>query len=257
MPRIAITRQVSTSLEQCALTFLEREPIDVGLAARQHAGYEAALRESGVTVEHQNELARYPDAVFVEDTALVLDEIAVITRPGEPTRRGETEHIAPIIARYRPLATIESPAKLEGGDIVRLGKRLFVGLSSRSSQAGADQLRVIVEPFGYTVDAIHLEGALHLKSAVSALDGDTILAHPAWVDTARFGTNRVIAVAPGEPMGGNVLAIDGTVIVSDAYPRTREQIERAGFVTKAVTVTELHKAEAGVTCMSLVFKDAG
>src|SRR5688500_5562758 len=248
MPRIAITRQVSTSLEQCALTFLEREPIDVRLAARQHAGYEAALRESGVTVEHQNELPRYPDAVFVEDTALVLDEIAVITRPGEPTRRGETEHIAPILARYRPLATIESPATLEGGDIVRLGKRLFVGLSSRSNQAGANQLRAIVEPFGYTVDTVQLEGALHLKSAVSALDRVTILANPNWVDTNKFGAGRVLAIPPEEPLAANVLAINGTVIVSDAYPRTRELLEHAGFVTRAVTVTELHKAEAGVTC---------
>lgn len=254
MTAIAVTRQVSTRLDQCALTFLERAPIDVRLATRQHAGYEAVLRALGLTVEHQDELAEHPDAVFVEDTALVLDEVAIVTRPGEPTRRGETAHIAPVLARYRPLAIIEAPATLEGGDIVRLGKRLFVGLSSRSNQAGADQLRDIVEPFGYTVNAVQLGGALHLKSAVSALDRTTILANPEWVDTARFGASRVLAVAPDEPLAANVLAIDSVVIVSDAYPRTRELLERAGFVTREVTVTELHKAEAGVTCMSLIVR---
>ncbi len=253
MSKTAITRQVSRHLDQCALTFLTREPIAVGLAAKQHAGYEAVLRELGVMVEHQRELVTYPDSVFVEDTALVLDEVAVITRPGEPSRRGETDHIAPILARYRPLADIDAPGTLEGGDIVRLGKRLFVGLSSRSNAAGAEQLRAIVKPFGYTVDTVHLEDALHLKSAVSVLNSDTILANPAWVETSKFGARRVLTVAQDEPLGGNVLAIDEMLIVSDAYPRTRELLERSGFATRAVQVTELHKAEAGVTCMSLVF----
>ena len=254
MTAIAITRQVSTRLDECALTFLERAPIDVGLAARQHAGYEAALRELGLKVEHQEELTEHPDAVFVEDTALVLDEVAIVTRPGEPTRRGETAHIAPVLARYRPVAIIEEPATLEGGDIVRLGKRLFVGLSSRSNQAGADQLRDIVARFGYTVETVHLEGALHLKSAVSALDHETILVNSEWVDTDRFDAKRIVPVPKDEPLAANALAINGIVIVSDAYPRTRERLERAGFLTKAVTVTELHKAEAGVTCMSLILR---
>src|SRR5688572_22145800 len=154
MPNTAITRAVSARLAECALTFLDRQPIDVRLAAHQHAGYEDALLALGLTVEAQPALDDYPDCVFVEDTALVLDDIAVITRPGEPTRRGEAEHSAFALARHRPLAFIEAPATLEGGDIVRLGRRLFVGLSSRSNPAGVDQLRAILAPHGFTVDAI-------------------------------------------------------------------------------------------------------
>jgi dimethylargininase len=253
MAKTAITRQVSSTLDRCALTFLQPQPINVALAIRQHAGYENSLRDLGLNVQPQRALDRYPDAVFVEDTAVVLPELAIITRPGEPTRRGETEHIAPVLSRYRPLAQITAPATLEGGDIVRLRKRLFVGLSSRSNQEGVTQLIELVKPFGYRVDAIQLNGALHLKSAVTALDDDTILANAAWVDAARFDTPNVLRVPADEPLAANVLSIDGHVIVSDAYPRTRELLYESGFQTFPVTVTELHKAEAGVTCMSLVF----
>ena len=251
--RMAVTRGVPRSLVDCELTHFQREPINVKLAGHQHDTYEATLLDMGFVVERQPPLDDLPDSVFVEDTALVLDDIAVITRMGVSSRRAESPHTTRILANYRRLAFINAPGTLEGGDIVVLGKRVFVGLSTRTNQQGVDQLRTILKPFGYTVDALAVHGALHLKSAVTAIAPDTVLANPEWVDGNALGAERLLTVPASEPWGANVLAGNGELLVSANYPETRDLLESAGFRTYTVNVSELHKAESGVTCMSLLF----
>jgi dimethylargininase len=251
--RLAITRGVPRSLVDCELTHLQRDSIDVRLAVHQHDTYEATLLDMGLVVERQPTLDALPDSVFVEDTALVLDDIAVITRMGVRSRRPESPHTTLILANYRRLAFINAPGTLEGGDIVVLGKRIFVGLSTRTNQQGVDQLRTILKPFGYTVDALAVHGALHLKSAVTAVAPDTVLANPEWVDASSMGAARLLTVPASEPWGANVLASNGELLVSATFPETRALLERQGFHTYSVNVSELHKAECGVTCMSLLF----
>lgn len=251
---IAITRAVSSTLGECELTHLERVPIDVERARQQHAAYESVLSEAGIRVEQQPPLPEHPDAVFVEDTAIVLDELAIITRPGVESRRGETAHISPVLAVHRKLVHIQAPGTLEGGDVLRLGKRLLVGRTRRTNQHGIEQLAAAVQPHGYSVEAIEIEDALHLKSACAALDHDTVLANPGWIDTSALRAARVLCVAPSEPAAANVLALNGTIVVSASFPQTRAMLERVGYATEEVDVSELHKAEAGLTCMSLLIR---
>jgi dimethylargininase len=252
---IAITRGVSPNLNRCELTHQARVPIDLTRAREQHAAYELMLRAAKVRVESQPPLEQHPDSVFVEDTAIVLDELAIITRPGVASRRGETDHIAPVLERYRPLVHINAPGTLEGGDVLRLGKRLLVGETLRTNKHGIEQLSAAVGPYGYTVEAIQVDHALHLKSACAALDEDTVLANPAWIDIGVLDVKRVLCVSPNEPAAANILKIEDTIVVSAAYPETTAMLKRAGYNTKSIVVSELHKAEAGLTCMSLLITD--
>jgi dimethylargininase len=253
MRMIAITRGVSPRINECELTHQERVSIDVELARQQHAAYEATLRELGVTVESQPALEAFPDSVFIEDTAIVLEQVAVITRPGVASRRGETEHTARVLQHHRELVYIEEPGTLEGGDVVRLGDRILVGLSQRTNREGVIQLAALVGPYGYTVEIVPVKGALHLKSACACLAHDLVIANPEWVELDLLGPARVLEVNPQEPGAANVLNVHETVMVSDVYPETRAVLEKAGFRTRVVGVSELHKAEAGLTCMSLLF----
>ena len=252
MPSIAITRRVGASLQSCELTFQEREPIDVPLAAMQHEAYEVALHGLGLHVESLPPLDHLPDSVFIEDTALVLDEVAILTRPGVASRRPEIPHTTSALAHHRRLAFIDAPGTLEGGDILRLGKRLLVGLTSRTNENGVAQLRAIVEPLGYSVSLFAIGDALHLKSVCTRLDDQTMLANPKWIDVDKLGVQRVIEVKGDEPLGANVLALRDRIIVSAAFPGTRTVLEKAGYKTVPIDVSELHKAEGALTCLSLL-----
>lgn len=252
MPQLAITRQVGAGLEGCVLTHIEREPIDVPLAIMQHDAFEVALHGIGLQLESLPPLDHLPDSVFIEDTAIVLDEVAIITRPGVASRRPELRHTTQALAHHRRLVFIDAPGTIEGGDVLRLGKRLLVGITRRTNEAGVNQLRSIVEPLGYKVDALPIEGALHLKSACTRIDDDTLLANPQWIDITTLGVSRVISVASAEPLAANVLALDQRVIVSASFPNTRKVLEAAGFKTIPIDVSELHKAEGGLTCLSLI-----
>ena len=250
--RIALTRAVPQSLERCELTHLARRPIDVALAVSQHAAYEDALRAAGCTVVRIPPEPDRPDSVFVEDTAVVLDEVAVITRPGAPSRRGETASTAAALGAYRRLVTIEAPGTLDGGDVLRIGRRLFAGRSARTNEAGIAQLAAFLAPFGYRVEGLALTGCLHLKSAVTAIDAETIVLNPAWVDASRLGAQRAIEVDLAEPLAANILAIGRSVLVNASAPRTAERIRAAGFEVVPVDQSELAKAESGLTCCSLI-----
>jgi dimethylargininase len=251
---IAITRQISPRFNQCELTHLDRQPIDLDLARTQHHQYEAALRELGCEVISLPPEPDLPDSVFVEDVALVFDEAAVITRPGADSRKPETASVARALSPYRALFTVEAPGTLDGGDVLRVGQTVTVGFSSRSNRSGVEQLRGFLAPYGYTVKGVEVTGCLHLKSAVTQVSKDTLLINPAWVDRSVFGAMRFIAVDGSEPSAANAVWIEDSVIYPSSFPATQQRLEEAGLHVKIVDATEVAKAEGAVTCCSLIFR---
>ena len=253
MNRIAITRKISPNINACELTHVSRDPIDLEAARVQHEAYESLLAELGCRVRSLPAEPDLPDSVFVEDTAVVLDEAAVITRPGAASRRPETDSIARALQKDRELLFLEAPGTLDGGDVLLMGKTLFVGLSSRSNQAGIEQLRELLAPFGYRVLETKVEGCLHLKTAATLCAPDTVLLNPDWLDSELFGAMRIIEVDPQEPFAANVLLVNRTVVAASSFPRTRQRLEDAGLAVAALDLSELAKAEGAVTCCSLVY----
>lgn len=251
---IAITRQISPRFNECELTHLDRQPIDLDLARAQHRQYEAALRELGCEVISLPPEPDWPDSVFVEDVALVFDEVAVITRPGADSRKPEAESIARALQPYRPLRTIAAPGTLDGGDVLCVGRTVYVGLSSRSNLAAVEQLQGFLTPFGYTVKGVEVTGCLHLKSAVTQVSEDTLLINPAWVDRAIFGEMKFVEVAEAEPSAANAVWIAGAAIYPAGFPGTQRRLEEQGVPLKIVEATEVAKAEGAVTCCSLIFR---
>jgi dimethylargininase len=249
---ITFLREVSPSLVRCELSFLERAPIDPERARQQHAHYAAELADLGCSLEWLDPLPSNADAVFVEDTAVVLPEVAVITRPGVASRRNEVESVAASLATHRPLRRIVAPGCLEGGDVVRIGRNLYVGASGRSNAAGIEQLAQALAPFGYRVQGVAMRDCLHLKSACTFIAPDILVVNPAWVDPRVFDARTLVEVAEGEAFAANTLTVQGVTLLSAAFPRTERRLNDAGVTTRALDVSELQKAEAALTCMSLM-----
>jgi dimethylargininase len=249
---VALTRAISPAMAECELTHLHRETIDLDLAAAQHAGYEAALAALGFTILRLEAQPDLPDSVFVEDAALVLDELAIITRPGAPARRPETRSIAEALASFRRLAHITPPGTLDGGDVLRLGSRLFVGQSGRTNDDGIRQLSAAVEPLGYTVTAVPVNGCLHLKSAVTQVAADTLLINPRCIPATAFGACRLIEVDPREPHGANALLAAESVLYAASCPATAMRLKAHGIDVRLLDISEVSKAEGAVTCCSLL-----
>ncbi|MBI5564160.1 MAG: dimethylargininase [Chloroflexi bacterium] len=263
---IAITRDISPNFNQCELTHLDRAPIDVALAQRQHHQYQAALCALGCEVIALPAEPDLPDSVFVEDVAIVLDEVAIITRPGADSRKPEARLIAEALKPYRELRYIGAPGTVDGGDVLRVGKTLYVGLSSRSNQAAIDQMQLHLASFGYSVQGVQVTGCLHLKSAVTQVAVDTLLINPQWVDAAYFKGLRLIEVDPGEPGAANAVWADradradqndGGVIYPSNYPKTQRRLIEHGVPLIVVDSSEVQKAEGAVTCCSLIFQKSG
>ena len=252
----AIVRQPAASIVNCELTYMERTPISHAGALSEHATYTAVLHSAGVEMIVLPPLEAYPDSVFTEDVAVVLDEIAILTRPGADSRRAEPESIAPTLGRYRSLRAITAPGTLEGGDVLRIGKRLFVGQSTRTNAEGLAQLRGFAARYGYTVTPVTVPGALHLKTAATALDANTLIANVDWLDLAPFDGMQILAVPPEEPWGANVLAVGDARLVNAACPRTLDLVAQAGYAVMPVALDEFAKAEAGLTCLSVIFRSA-
>ena len=248
----AITREVSPTIGQCKLTHIDRVAIDVDLARSQHAEYRQLLTELGCAVIHLPAEPDFPDSVFVEDTAVVLDELAVLTRPGAESRHGEIDSIARELAPHRSLAELTAPAMLDGGDVLCVDKTIWIGLSSRTTQEGIEQFERLVAPHGYAVRSIKVHQALHLKSVVTAVSDDTLLVNPDWID-ADFDGYRTIPVDPSEAFAANALRVGERVAVSTSYPRTAERLGNAGIHHHSVASSELAKAEGALTCCSLIF----
>ena len=252
----AITRAVSPEINHCELGYLPRQEIDVAQAMEQHRKYQDCLRELGAAVISLPAEPGLPDCMFVEDPAVVVNELAVMTRMGAESRRKEAESLAAALARFRPLEWLRAPATLEGGDVLRAGATLFVGLSARTNQAGIDQLTKILGPLGYSVRGVSVRGCLHLKSGCCALGDQRILANRQWIDTAAFGSFDIVDVPPEEPGAANVLTIGDTALVPAAYPRTARLLERLGWKVRQLDISELMKAEAGLTCSSILLETA-
>jgi dimethylargininase len=252
---IALTRPVPASIASCQLTHLARVPIDLAHARMQHAEYERALARAGCDIRQLPAADDDPDSVFVEDTAVVLDEIAIITRPGAESRRGETPAVADAIRPYRQLELLSAPATLDGGDVLRLGRMLYVGVGARTNAAGVAQFAEIVKRHGYDVTTVDVGRCLHLKSAVTEAATDVVIINPQWVDAALFKGLHTIDVDPSEPFAANVLRLGPTVLCASRYERTNSRLFAAGLEVQTVDVSELAKAEGGVTCCSVIFKN--
>jgi dimethylargininase len=249
---IAFTRDISPALARCELTHVERTPIDLVRAHAQHRAYEQALQSLGCEVTRLPADDDMPDSVFIEDTAVVLPDLAVVTRPGAESRRRECDTVADALAAVRPLVLMTPPATLDGGDVLVADRTVFVGRSTRTNDAGIEQLREAVTPFGYTIVVVQPRGCLHLKSAVTMVDSKTLLLNPAWVTSDAFRAFSCISVDPSEAGAANVVSIGGRLICAAAYPRTTELLSRAGNVVTVVEVDELAKAEGALTCCSLL-----
>lgn len=250
---IAVTREVSTALARCELSYLPRTPVDLGLARRQHRAYREALASLGCHVIALPELPELADAVFVEDTAVVLDELAVLTRPGAESRRAETEPMGRVLAEYRALAAIEAPGTLDGGDVLHVGHTLYVGHSARSNREGISQLEALVAPYAYKVVPVETRGCLHLKTAVTQVAPGLLLLNPAWVDSRAFRDADIVQVDPAEVHAANALWLPGGVIYPRSFPRTRERLAARRVPVVSVDMSETEKAEGGVTCCSVIF----
>lgn len=253
MKTIAITRKPSPLLERGERTHIGRDPIDFARALAQHDAYRAALEELGAAVTRLDDADEFPDGVFVEDTALVLDEAAILMRPGAESRRGEVRGIGVELEKYRQLFVLVAPATIDGGDIVVAGKQIFVGYSERTNAAGMASLAHAAQRFGYRVSGVRMHGCLHLKSGCTALPDGRLLINRAWIDETDVAGFDLVDVPAAEPWGGDVAFMGETVIAAAAYPRTIENLEGHGYAVKPVEVSEFAKAEGGVTCMSLLF----
>jgi dimethylargininase len=249
----AITRAVSPSLGQCELTFVERQPIDIAKAQQQHTAYEHLLAKLGIHVHSLAAEPSLPDSMFVEDPVIVLDELAVIFPLGTKSRQPEAESLAKALAPFRKLAHITAPAAIEGGDVLRIDRTLYVGQTTRTNAEGVRQLAGILAPYQYRIVPVPVTGCLHLKSAVTYIGRNTLLANRSWCDPAPFINFRWIDVDPSEPHAANALAISDTVIFPASFPKTRTRIESAGFHVTSLDISELQKAESGLTCSSLIF----
>ena len=249
---VAIVRDVSDALADCELSFVERHAIDLGRAREQHAAYVTALESTGCEVRVAPPLPTMADAVFVEDTVVVVDELAVLTRPGAESRRGEVASMAETLRPLRPLAWIEAPGTIDGGDVLRIWRKLYVGRSARSNDSGIEQLRALLAPHGYSVEGVRTRECLHLKSAVTAIADDTVLVNPRWLVDDPFDQYRRIEIDSTEEHAANALRAGSAVLYPASFPRTAARMRDAGIDLRLLDLSELQKAEGATTCCSVL-----
>jgi len=253
--RLAITRDVSPRFNECELTHIDRTPIDVQIAQSQHHGYVQALKDLGYAVLELPAEVDLPDSVFVEDTAVILPDVALITNPGADSRKPETLSITQALRPYRELVFIESPGTIDGGDVLVLGKNIYVGLSTRSNQSAIDQMNEKLGKYGYKTQGVAMHDCLHLKTAVTRVDEKTLLINRKWVDVENFEGFDLIDVDTSEPFGANCLPVGEAIIFPVAFPKTSTKLMELGYKIKPVVVDELAKAEGAVTCCSLIVEN--
>lgn len=251
---IALTHVVSPHIDRCELSFRDRSPINYDRAVRQHENYCGLLKDCGLEVIELSVNRSYPDATFIEDTAVVLKEIAVTASMGVESRRGEVRGVESVLANYRDITHIEAPATLEGGDVFRIQERIFVGISPRTNLAGFNSLETILAPFGYQVIPLTVNGCLHLKSACIAIDDDTLLVNPSWLDLQPVKDFRIVPIPEDEPYAVNALRINSTIYMHSGFPKTTKLLQSLGYSVKTIDISELIKAEAGMTCSSIIFE---
>jgi len=253
--RLAITRAVSPRFNECEITHIDRTLIDVNIAQLQHHDYVQAIKEMGYAVLELPAEQDLPDSVFVEDTAVVLPEVALITKPGADSRKPETESMAEALRPYRELLFIELPGSLDGGDVLVLGKKIYVGLSTRSNIEAVQQMNQLLGKYGYKTQGVETQDCLHLKTAVTRVDDHTLLINPKWVDVENFEGFDLIKVDESEPFAANCLPLEDAIIFPVAFPKTEAKLTTRGYKIKPVVVDELAKAEGAVTCCSLIVEN--
>jgi dimethylargininase len=251
---VALTHLPSFDMAACLRQDAGGPAIDGDVALRQHAAYRQMLAACGATVYALNANRRLPDCVFIEDTAIVLDEVAILCSMGHASRRKEPAGIEPELRRYRDVERIDLPATIDGGDVLRVGRRLIVGLSGRTSAAAADSLATIAARFGYRVDPVHVTGCLHLKSACTALPDGRLLANRSWFDAKALRHCEIIPVPENEPDAANVALVGETVCAAAGHPQTAELIRSLGFRVETTDLSEFAKADGCATCLSLLFE---
>ena len=245
---IALTNAVSAKL-------VDLYPaVDHAVALQQHERYCEALQRHGAQLRRLSVNAEHGDGCFIEDNAVVVDEVAILATMGASHRRHEPRAMAPVLAEYRPIAYVADHARIEGGDVLRVDRDIFVGRSARTNQRGVDALRDILEPLGYRVTGVDVADGLHLKTACTALDASTLLAHRAWLDMAPFQRFDVIDVHPDEPTAANVLRIGDAIVMHEGCPRTIERVRERFPHAQTVDISEFARADGGLTCLSLMFE---
>ncbi len=253
MPKpIAIVRKPSTSMGECLLTHMQRESIDHDLALRQHAAYREALARVGCEVVEIEPANDCPDAVFVEDPVVVVDELGVIARPATDSRRRERSSMEAALKPYRELAHITPPATIEGGDVIRVGKTLFVGRGTRTNDAGVAQLRSNIGPLGYSVIPVPVTGCLHLKTGACSIGKNRVLVNADWVDTSAFTGVELIPVSGDEPWSANGVLVGESIVVPAGAPKTNAILRGLGLEVHEVGLSEMQKAEGSATCLCVL-----
>lgn len=254
MNTYALLRAPAPQLMDGERTFIDREPIQFSVAQMQHEAYAAALLVLGISVEVLAPLPELPDSVFVEDTAVILDEIAILGQMGAASRKAEVEAMAPTLGRFRDVVSLPPPASLEGGDVIVVGKKILVGQSRRTNPAGIQALKAATAPWGYQVIAVPVHGCLHLKTACTALPDLRLLLNPRWVDVSPLSDFACCLTPQHEPWAACQLSVHDHVILDSCHEATIEMLHREDYNVLPVDLSEFAKAEAGPTCMSLVFQ---
>jgi dimethylargininase len=246
----AVVRAPSSRLAEGIVTHIGRTPVDLGLARVQHAGYAGALAAAGWTIEQAPAADDCPDSVFIEDTVVVCEDLAVLSRPGAPERRAEVAGVAGMTGSLGlRTARIEEPGTLDGGDVLQVGRTVYVGRGGRTNGAGIRQLRALLAPLGRTVVAVPLGQVLHLKSAVTALPDGTFLLLPELVPAGLFPAVRPV----DEETGCHVVPLGGDrVLIAASAPRTAALLDDLGFTPVVVDISEFEKLEGCVTCLSVL-----
>ena len=250
---IALTHVISPEINKCELSFINRNPIDFNLTVAQHEKYCDVLREEGLKVIEMSMNSEYPDSTFVEDTAVVVDELAVMANMGAETRRGEASGVESELKKYRDIFHIKHPATLDGGDVLKVGRDIYVGITPRTNNLGAESLTSELKPLGYNVRPVTVKDCLHFKSACTAIDNKTLLVNPDWIDLNDFEGFRIINIDESEPWAANTLWINNTVYIHAGFMKTAKLLQKLGFSVKTIDISELLKAESGLTCSSIIF----
>ena len=252
MSLLAITHSPSPRMHECQRTYVEHKSVDYEAARRQHAAYCRKLEGLGVTVRTLSVNQVYPDCAFIEDVAIVLDEVAVLASMGTESRLREPLGIEKELSLFREVCWIEPPAAIEGGDVLRVGRTLLVGLSSRTNRAGGAALARIVQRHGYRVVSVPVLGCLHLKTACTALPDGRLLVNPAWLDVRGLDAFERLSIPADEPWAANTLPINERVVLPANHVETAELIGGLGFEIEPLDISEFAKAEGGVTCLSIL-----
>jgi dimethylargininase len=251
---MALTHVPSPNMGNCQLTHLPRVPIDYGLAVRQHEAYCRMLRDCGAEVRTLDVNRDLPDCTFIEDTAIVLDEVALLGSLGTEARRSEPAGIEPELRKYREVQRIESPATLEGGDVLRINRTLLIGISSRTNAAGISALEQAAGRYGYTVLPVPLRDCLHLKTACTALDDHRLLINPKWLQVSVLRGYELVQVPEEEPWAANIVRVGANVCLAAAHRRTADLVSGLGYNIHSSDLSEFAKAEGAVTCLNLLFR---